>query len=153
MCRLANIVFKKNYFTFNNRLYRQTQGTAMGTRMAPSYANIFMKYIEMQLIDTSPKKPKIWLRFIDDIFMILGHGRHELENFKHLVNNLHPTIKFSFNTNEQENPFLDTYIEAITITYLQNCTTNPLITNNTYVSTLHIHGNRKRCTFWINDKI
>ena len=46
MCRLTNLVLTKNYFEFNNKLYRQTQGTAMGTRMAPTYANIFMKYIE-----------------------------------------------------------------------------------------------------------
>ena len=38
------------------------QGTAMGTRIAPSCANIFIKYVETQLIDTSPKKPKIWLK-------------------------------------------------------------------------------------------
>ena len=70
ICRLANLVLTKNYFKFNKRIYRQIQGTAIGTRMAPSYANIFMKYVEMQLIDTSPKKPTLWLRFIDDIFMI-----------------------------------------------------------------------------------
>ena len=93
ICRLANLVQTNNYFIFNKRLYRQTQGTVMGTRMPPSYANTFMKYIEIQLIDTSPKKPKMWLRFID-IFMIWGHSRHELENFIHLANNLHPTIKF-----------------------------------------------------------
>ena len=69
-----------------------------------------MKYIEIQLIDTSPKKPKMWLRLIDDILMIWGHGRYELENFIYLANNLHPTIKFSFSTNKQEIQFLDTFI-------------------------------------------
>ena len=108
--RLANLVLTKNYFSFKKQFYRQTQGTAVGTRMAPSYANIFMKYTETQLIDTSPKKPKMWLRFIDDIFMIWGHGRHALEDFLHLANNIHPNIKFSFNTNVQEIPFLDTII-------------------------------------------
>ena len=82
----------------------------MGTRMAPSYANIFKKYVEVQLIDTSPKKPTVWLRFIDDIFMIWGHGKQTLEEFDHLANNIHPTIKFSFNNSEQEIPFLDTII-------------------------------------------
>ena len=53
--RLTNLVLTKNYFEFNNTLYRQTQGTAMGTRMVPSYANIFMKYIELQLTESSPK--------------------------------------------------------------------------------------------------
>ena len=80
----------------------------MGTRMVPLYANIFMKYIETQLLDISPKKPKICLRFIGDIIMIWGHGRNELENFINLPNNLNPFIKFSFTTNKQEIPFLDT---------------------------------------------
>ena len=42
--------------------------------------------------------------------MIWGHGRHALEDFNHLANNIHHIIKFSFNTNEQEIPFLDTII-------------------------------------------
>ena len=50
-----------------------------------------MKYVEIQLIDTSSKKPKLWLRFID-IFMIWGHGKQALEDFKHLANNIQPTI-------------------------------------------------------------
>ena len=110
ICRLANLVLTKNYFEFNKRIYRQIQGTAMGTRMASSYANIFMEYVEMQVIDISPKKPTLWLRFIDDIFMIWGHGKQALEDFKYLANNIHPTIKFSFNSSEQEIPFIDTII-------------------------------------------
>ena len=82
----------------------------MGTRMASSYANIFMKYRETQLLDTSTMKPKIWFRFIDDIIMIWHHDRNDLENFINLANNLHPTIKFSFTINNQEIPFLDTVI-------------------------------------------
>ena len=46
--RLVNLVFTNNCLTFNNNFYRQIQGTALGTRMALSYANIFMKYIETQ---------------------------------------------------------------------------------------------------------
>ena len=40
----------------------------------------------------------------------MGHGKQALEDFKQLANNIHPTIKFSFNSNEQEIPFLDTII-------------------------------------------
>ena len=58
----------------------------MGARVAPSYSIIFMKYMEIQLLDTSPKKPKICFRFIDDIIMTWGYGRNELENFIHLAN-------------------------------------------------------------------
>jgi hypothetical protein len=36
------MVLKKNNFTFNGDHYLQINGTAMGTKMAPSYANTFM---------------------------------------------------------------------------------------------------------------
>ena len=37
---LARLVLKNNNLTFNGRHYLQIQGTAIGTKMAPSYANI-----------------------------------------------------------------------------------------------------------------
>ncbi|CAH2324833.1 Hypothetical predicted protein, partial [Pelobates cultripes] len=37
-----NIILKNNYFCFFNCFYLQKRGTAMGTRFAPSYANLFM---------------------------------------------------------------------------------------------------------------
>ena len=72
---LAFQVLTKNVFNFNGQLYEQTQGTAMGTRMAPNYAIIFMHYLETNFLSHYPKQPKIWLRFIDDIIMILQFGR------------------------------------------------------------------------------
>ena len=34
-----DIVLQNNVFEFNESFYLQNQGTAMGTKMAPSYAN------------------------------------------------------------------------------------------------------------------
>ena len=71
---LAYQVLTKNYFSFNGKLYDQTQGTAMGTRMAPIYAIIFMHYLDTNFLTNYLKQPKTWLRFIDDIFMIWQYG-------------------------------------------------------------------------------
>ena len=46
LVKLLTLVLKHNNFTFNGEHYLQINGTAMGTKMAPSYANIFMGYIE-----------------------------------------------------------------------------------------------------------
>ena len=67
----------------------------MGTRVAPSYANLFMKYLEIDLLEPYNKKPKFWLRFIDDLFIIWPHGEEELEKFNTFINSHHPTIKFT----------------------------------------------------------
>ena len=39
---LARLVLELNSFQYQDKFYLQTHGTAMGTRMAPSYANLFM---------------------------------------------------------------------------------------------------------------
>lgn len=68
----------------------------MGTRMAPSYANIFMYYIEEEIPRLSPHKLMFYVRFIDDIFMIWDKGLDNLQTFFNLANSFHPSIKFTF---------------------------------------------------------
>jgi hypothetical protein len=41
----------------------------MGTKMAPSYANIFMGKFEKQLFESAIERPLSWYRFIDDVDM------------------------------------------------------------------------------------
>ena len=43
---MLTMVLKKNNFTFNGDHYLQINGTAMGTKMAPSYANTFIGKFE-----------------------------------------------------------------------------------------------------------
>ena len=66
MTDLLRIVLEQNYFQFADRMYHQIRGTAMGTKMAPSYANIFMAELEEKLLDNYPKKPLLWKRYIDN---------------------------------------------------------------------------------------
>ena len=67
---LASLVLKNNYFEFNNKIYRQKLGTAIGTKFAPAYANLFMSGLEERLLEASADKPLVWMRFIDDVFFI-----------------------------------------------------------------------------------
>ena len=66
---LIDFVLKHNHFEFNDRHYLQTNGTAMGTKMAPTYANIFMSVLEGQFLQNSEYKPLFYCRYIDDIFL------------------------------------------------------------------------------------
>lgn len=63
-----------------NDHYIQKQGTAMGTEMAPSYANIFMGDIEDEIVDKGVKK-SLWVQFLNDIILIWTDAMTELDNF------------------------------------------------------------------------
>ena len=91
--KLINLVLTKNNFQFNGENYLQVLGTAMGTRMAPSFASLFMGKLEMDFLDSCDKTPLIWLRFLDDIFMVWNHKEQEFHEFISKINKFHDTIK------------------------------------------------------------
>ena len=110
--QMFEFVLKHNYFTFNDKFYLQTHGTAMGTKMAPNYANIFMTKIENHILQNAPhnRKPLLWKRFIDDIFLIWPYDLQSLLHFKQYINTIHNTIKFEMTHSQTSVNFLDTTI-------------------------------------------
>ncbi|KAJ8039047.1 hypothetical protein HOLleu_16635 [Holothuria leucospilota] len=80
----------------------------MGTPVAPSYANIFMGKLEQEIIaSTSYILPNTWKRVIDDIQFLWISTPSNLSLFKTLVNTRHPTIKYTFNSSQDNIQFLD----------------------------------------------
>ena len=101
--KLLEIVLKHNIFEFDEELFIQLIGTAMGTRPAPSYANIFMarkidnKIEELAKKDDNENHIKFFKRFLDDIFMLFRGSLDQLHSFLAELNEIHPTIKFTMN--------------------------------------------------------
>ena len=107
---LASLVLDNNYFEFNDKIYRQKLGTAIGTKFGPAYANLFMTRLEERLVDTSVEKPLIWMRYIDDIFFIWMHGEAKLKEFIDHLNSSHDTIKFTSKHSRDSISFLDVQV-------------------------------------------
>ena len=105
---LAELVLNLNSFAFEDSHYLQVHGTAMGTRMAPSYANLFMGNLEKKILDSAPegKLPLAYRRFIDDIFGIWLYGEAALLRFIAHANECHPDIQFTFSYGRSV-PYLD----------------------------------------------
>ena len=55
---MFGLILNENSFQFNAENYLKTHGSAMGTKMAVSFANIFMGKIETTLIQQSETKQK-----------------------------------------------------------------------------------------------
>ena len=70
---LLEVVLTNNDIEFNGTYYHQVSGTAMGSNLAPSYANLLMTKFEEKYVYTFPLQPKLWKRSIDDIFPIRPH--------------------------------------------------------------------------------
>ena len=71
---------KKKIFEHNNSFYKQSKGIAIGSKMAPPYALIFMGDLEGKIFEDCDKKPLLaWWRYLDDIFMLWQHGENELK--------------------------------------------------------------------------
>ena len=70
LLELTELVLKNNIFEHNGEFFKQKQGTAIGTKMAPPYAILFMDELENTIIEGFRLKPYVWWRYIDDIFLI-----------------------------------------------------------------------------------
>ena len=116
---LLQLVLTLNIFEFNSELFQQMIGTAMGTRAAPTYANIFMSKIDLLVkkcgIINMNNLIYFYKRFIDDILVIWTGTFEQFLLFMDTINQLHPTIKFtySFNTVSRSTTFLDTEIKIV----------------------------------------
>ena len=104
---LLDKVLKMNNFDFANRHFLQIGGTAMGTKVAPSFANTFMGWFESKYVYTYRLQPLLWVRFIDDIFVIWQHGRSALKAFETHLNQCIPSIKFETDISDTQVHFLD----------------------------------------------
>ena len=109
---LIDFILKHNNFEFNGSHYLQICGTAMGSKMAPSYAIIFMADLESKLLSNSQLKPLHYYRYIDDIFFIWPHGLDNLNAFFTSCNDFHPSIKFTHSYSDVEIPFLDVMVQV-----------------------------------------
>ena len=73
--------------------------------MAPTYAILFMDKLKKQILEYSPYKPLVWWHYIDYVFIVWQHGREY--QFIGLLNNFHPSIKFTAEYSNSKVNFLD----------------------------------------------
>ena len=79
----------------------------MGTKMAPAYVNLFMGKLEEKLKELGKPNILLWKQFIDDIFIIWTGSTLEFTTHMTKINQIHRTIKFTYEINERELTFLD----------------------------------------------
>ena len=104
---LMNTVLGHNYFEFNGSMFKQIQGTAMGTKMAPAFACLFMAHLEESFLRDRSLQPLMWRRYIDDILCVWPHPREDLSVFLTDLEDFHSVISYTHEISDDSAVFLD----------------------------------------------
>jgi hypothetical protein len=134
LIQAMNFVLTQGFIQFQNRIFQQEDGAAMGSPMIPPYANIYMFMLERETVKKYMKMNLIILykRFIDDILIITRDTHsHLLSSFKNELNNTHPKIHLTWTDKSTQCNFLDITIEI---------TNKNLIHTNVYQKPLNMYA-------------
>ena len=115
--KLLQFAVKNLLFIFNNQLYQQIDGVAMGSPLGPTLANLFLCHHETKGLINRPLEfiPAFYKRYIDDAFFLFKDASH-IDKFLNYINAQHPSIQF---TSEIETNSMLNYLD-ITIAKINN---------------------------------
>ena len=100
---LLKLATSESSFIFDNILYKQIDGDAMGSPLGPTLANAFLCHYGKLWLDNCPPelKPVVYRRYVDYMFV---KPKDHLLLFAKYMNTRHKNLKFTFDF-EQNNSF------------------------------------------------
>ena len=134
---LLSLVLNNNVFSFNGEFFRQVNGTAMGTIMAPTYANCYLRAKEQQGLKKwldSNSNVLLFKRYIDDILTVYDNHDNSLPSFIQSLRKAYAPLELTFKLGRTSIVYLDT---ELTINDATNCIDHELYrkptSNKTYI--------------------
>ena len=155
--KALDLCLDNTYLCFGKKFYRQIFGVAMGFPITVIVANLVMESIENKMLKDFASSPRIWLRYIDDTFVVLK--KTEVVSFHEFINNIEDSIKFRV---EQEVgnaiPFLDVLIirnngQLTKKAYRKSTHTTRYLNFNSCHNFSQKVGLVKTLMFWANSKL
>ena len=111
--KFLNIILHNNVFSFDDKVFKQKEGLAMGSKIAPVLAILVMDKLERKTVhDSTFFSTNIYLRYVDDTFITIQKDANPISLLEKL-NSTHPSIKFEIELPDQTTgflPFLDTQV-------------------------------------------
>ena len=93
--KILNKLMKGCTFLADGRLIRQVDGCPMGGPISVVLSNIFCVKMEFDVV--KPLKPKLYKRYVDDIFS--KRIKNQSDKLFEKLNNYHPNIKLTIEVN------------------------------------------------------
>ena len=94
--KLLSLAATDCFFIFDEKLYKQKDGVAMGNPLGPTLANAFLAHHEVKWLNECPEafKPLIYRRYVDDTFLVFK-SPSDVPRFLEYINSKHQNIEFT----------------------------------------------------------
>ena len=103
---LITLCTKNVPFTFNNEIYQQRDGVAMGSPLGQVLAGIIMVELENSIVPKLNSHLQFWKRYVDHTLIIVKEG--SISHVLQQLNFFHPHIQFTFEIESSGRiPFLE----------------------------------------------
>ena len=129
------VILKNSHFMFNEECFNLIRGTATGTTVAPTLANLTMGYLEIEFYEKIHKEygedifqyvKQNWKRYLDDGQIFWKKSFGPIEKFVEILNSLDTSINFTYEASTKGLSFLNVFL------YIEN---NKLLTDVFYKPT------------------
>lgn len=100
-------LLNNHYTTFNEIIYKQVCGTAMGVQFAPSYANAYTYFLFLPTVTKYKHYLTIYKTYIDDLFWVWTGNLEDLNSFIKELNSIMPQIRLEVTISPSSIVFLD----------------------------------------------
>ena len=87
------------HFSYNGDIYTQANGVAMGSRLGPVFAGIFIVELERTILPTLREHMIPWKRYVDDTISYIKE--ESIEHVLSKLNGYHDNIDFTYETENE----------------------------------------------------
>ncbi|XP_076042194.1 uncharacterized protein LOC143026083 [Oratosquilla oratoria] len=106
---IVDLCLDSTFFKFRDKIYHQKVGTPMGSPISVVLAEMAMQRYEEEILQDASPSLKLWVRFVDDVFVIME--KEEVESFFELLNGKNEANQFEMEKEENGRlPFLDVMV-------------------------------------------
>ena len=109
VCTLLGFCLNATYLAFQGVPYKQTFGTAMGSPVSVTIADLVMEDVEERALSSFPFPPRFWKRYVDDTCCAILST--DIQAFHQHLNSIEASIQFTVEVEDKGVlPFLDTLL-------------------------------------------
>ena len=110
LMKMLTFCVETTYFGMGSDKYQHEEWLAMGSPLSPVLANIYMEYFEEMVLGSKSLKPSMWLRYVDDTFILWPH-QEDVQTLLDHVNSIRPSIQFTMEKEQDDKlHFLDVLV-------------------------------------------